>query len=332
MSGRWDSHASSGEASYNDLAAAGPLVLVLALAAQFGFDFASSIMHELLVFGVRPQVQLRVLLYVWGLDAALASFGFLAAQAAQTFAWAALAPCRSSACCGRWRPTARGASTRRTNACAPCSTSAVACRPRGSALATRSPPTWTSVRCWRSSPAPRPRRSTARPGRRAPCATGARQPRCCPRCPALPRPWGWLRRRRSSGATPSPPCRRAPSTPSPGLSAARPSPEGWSRSLAAARSRPTSTRCSPTCASRPACRRPTPCATSGCRRQRRACATRCSTTRSPAWPTGRCSATASTTPCAVTPAGRSARSCSSWTSTASSSSTTRWATTPATSC
>ena len=64
---------------------------------------------------------------------------------------------------------------------------------------------------------------------------------------------------------------------------------------------------------------------------RRACATRCSTTRSPAWPTGRCSATASTTPCAAA-RRRSARWCSSWTSTASSSSTTRWATTPATSC
>ncbi len=74
------------------LASAGVAVLVLALAAQFACDLASSSIHLVLVAGVRARVQLRVLLPVWSADGALAALGLLAAAAAQDRAWAVLAP------------------------------------------------------------------------------------------------------------------------------------------------------------------------------------------------------------------------------------------------
>ena len=70
---------------------AAPLVLVLAFAAQLAFDFASSALHDRLVFGTRPEVHIRVLLQVWGVDAALAPIGLLAAEVTAATPWAALA-------------------------------------------------------------------------------------------------------------------------------------------------------------------------------------------------------------------------------------------------
>jgi diguanylate cyclase (GGDEF)-like protein len=61
--------------------AAGPEVLLLAFAAQLAFDFASSSLHDLLVFGTRPKLHARVLVWVWGVDAALAPLGLMAAEA-----------------------------------------------------------------------------------------------------------------------------------------------------------------------------------------------------------------------------------------------------------
>jgi hypothetical protein len=69
-----------------------PAVIALAFAAQLGFDFGSSSLHDLVVFGVRPRLHLRVLLQVWGVDVALAPLGLLAAAAAQVAPAAALAP------------------------------------------------------------------------------------------------------------------------------------------------------------------------------------------------------------------------------------------------
>ena len=74
-----------------DALQAGPLVLVLAFVAQLGFDFASSALHDRLVFGTRPEVHIRVLLQVWGVDAALAPIGLLAAEVTAATPWAALA-------------------------------------------------------------------------------------------------------------------------------------------------------------------------------------------------------------------------------------------------
>ena len=68
---------------------AAPLVLVLAFAAQLAFDFASSALHDRLVFGTRPEVHIRVLLQVWGVDAALAPIGLLAAEVTAATPWAA---------------------------------------------------------------------------------------------------------------------------------------------------------------------------------------------------------------------------------------------------
>ncbi len=75
-----------------DALTAAPLVLVLAFVAQLGFDFASSALHDRLVFGTRPHVHLRVLAQVWGVDAALAPIGWLAALVTTARSpWAALA-------------------------------------------------------------------------------------------------------------------------------------------------------------------------------------------------------------------------------------------------
>lgn len=78
--------------SAGDATEAGPWVIGLAFAAQLGFDFVSSLLHDLVVFRVRPALHARVLAQVWGVDAALLPFGLLAGVAAQDSAWAALAP------------------------------------------------------------------------------------------------------------------------------------------------------------------------------------------------------------------------------------------------
>jgi diguanylate cyclase (GGDEF)-like protein len=71
---------------------AAPFVLLLAFAAQLAFDCASSSLHDLLVFGTRPRLHARVLLQVWGVDAALAPIGLLVAETSQSLGWAVLAP------------------------------------------------------------------------------------------------------------------------------------------------------------------------------------------------------------------------------------------------
>jgi diguanylate cyclase (GGDEF)-like protein len=75
-----------------DAVSAAPEVLLLAFVAQLAFDFASSSLHDRLVFGTRPELHARVLLQVWGVDAALAPVGLLAAELTTRTPWAALAP------------------------------------------------------------------------------------------------------------------------------------------------------------------------------------------------------------------------------------------------
>ncbi len=71
----------------------GPWYLV-ALAALLLLDTASGLARETLGRGVRPDLQLRLLLRVWGLDAALAPVGLLAAFASTrgTYGFLLLAP------------------------------------------------------------------------------------------------------------------------------------------------------------------------------------------------------------------------------------------------
>lgn len=67
---------------------------VVALAALLLLDTASGLARETLGRGVRPELQLRLLLRVWGLDAALAPVGLLAAFACTrgTYGFLLLAP------------------------------------------------------------------------------------------------------------------------------------------------------------------------------------------------------------------------------------------------
>ena len=84
-----------GEASYSlgpvlVLAAAGvsapseaaPWILLLALAAQFLFDFVHAATHARIALGISPRVFVRDLSIAWAVDAALAPIGYLAALAA----------------------------------------------------------------------------------------------------------------------------------------------------------------------------------------------------------------------------------------------------------
>jgi diguanylate cyclase (GGDEF)-like protein len=75
-----------------DVVMAAPAVLLLAFVAQLAFDFVSSSVHDRLVFGTRPEIHVRVLLHVWGVDAALAPLGLVAAELTSHTPWAALAP------------------------------------------------------------------------------------------------------------------------------------------------------------------------------------------------------------------------------------------------
>ena len=84
-----------GEASYSlgpvlVLAAAGtaapgdaaPWVLLLALVAQFAFDFWHAAVHARIALGISPRTFVRDLSVAWSVDAALAPVGYLAALAA----------------------------------------------------------------------------------------------------------------------------------------------------------------------------------------------------------------------------------------------------------
>jgi diguanylate cyclase (GGDEF)-like protein len=75
-----------------DLGQAAAWVVVLAFAAQLAGDFASSALHDLVVFGVRPEVHTKVLAQVWGVDAALTPVALLTGAAASAHPWVALAP------------------------------------------------------------------------------------------------------------------------------------------------------------------------------------------------------------------------------------------------
>ena len=75
-----------------DATQAGVTVLVLAFASQLLFDFASSSLHDLLVFGIRPGIQMRVQALAWAVDAALLPVGIVAAAVATEFGPAVLAP------------------------------------------------------------------------------------------------------------------------------------------------------------------------------------------------------------------------------------------------
>ena len=57
-------------------------VLLLALAAQLSFDFAGSAVRAGLVLGLRPNSQVRMMAWVWGVDAALTPIAFLIAMVA----------------------------------------------------------------------------------------------------------------------------------------------------------------------------------------------------------------------------------------------------------
>jgi HD-GYP domain-containing protein (c-di-GMP phosphodiesterase class II) len=57
-------------------------VLVLALVAQLSFDFAGSAVRAGLVLGLRPNSQIRMMAWVWGVDAALTPIAFLIAMVA----------------------------------------------------------------------------------------------------------------------------------------------------------------------------------------------------------------------------------------------------------
>jgi len=92
-----------GEATYSlgpvlVLAAAGvsapadaaPWVLLVALAAQFAFDFVHAATHARIALGISPRVFVRDLSVAWAVDAALAPVGYLAALAAADHAAAFL--------------------------------------------------------------------------------------------------------------------------------------------------------------------------------------------------------------------------------------------------
>ena len=57
-------------------------VLLFAVAAQLGLDFAGSALRAGLVLGLRPGPQVRMMAWVWGVDAALTPIAFLIAMVA----------------------------------------------------------------------------------------------------------------------------------------------------------------------------------------------------------------------------------------------------------
>ena len=57
-------------------------VVLLALVAQLSFDFAGSAVRAGLVLGLRPNSQIRMMAWVWGVDAALTPIAFLIAMVA----------------------------------------------------------------------------------------------------------------------------------------------------------------------------------------------------------------------------------------------------------
>jgi diguanylate cyclase (GGDEF)-like protein len=75
-----------------DARAAGAETIALAFAAQLAFDAAGSLLHELVVFGVRPRLHARVLAQVWSVDAALLPLGLLLAAEAPARPWVVLVP------------------------------------------------------------------------------------------------------------------------------------------------------------------------------------------------------------------------------------------------
>ena len=147
-----------------DAATAGPAVIALAFGAQLIFDFASSSLHDLVVFGVRPKLHVRVLVQVWAVDAALTPVGLLAALGSVTVTpWAALLPLPlvgllAAMSAERSRRIATATTTRALRRERQRLNDAV--QRIGDAVASSS----ISRRCWRWSSEPRGRRSRPRPG------------------------------------------------------------------------------------------------------------------------------------------------------------------------
>jgi HD-GYP domain-containing protein (c-di-GMP phosphodiesterase class II) len=65
-----------------DAAEAAPWILLVALGAQFAFDFVHASSHAKIALGLSPRMFVRDLSAAWAVDCALASVGFLAALAA----------------------------------------------------------------------------------------------------------------------------------------------------------------------------------------------------------------------------------------------------------
>jgi HD-GYP domain-containing protein (c-di-GMP phosphodiesterase class II) len=72
------------------LAAGAAPVLVVALAAQFAFDFANAATHTRIALGLPPRAFIRDLAAAWGVDALLAPVGLVAALAALEHSGASL--------------------------------------------------------------------------------------------------------------------------------------------------------------------------------------------------------------------------------------------------
>ena len=190
-------------------AEAAPEVLVLAFVAQLAFDFASSSLHDRLVFGTRPEIHVRVLLQVWGVDAALAPIGVAAADLALRNPWFALA---ALPLVGLLAAMAADRSRRISSAHGRLEALRHERRRREAAVlrvGERSPPTSTSTRCSSWSGVPPRRRSTPTTAAPAPPARPARPPG-----PARQR-WAWPSRSRSRRPAASRTCRRAATTRSP---------------------------------------------------------------------------------------------------------------------
>lgn len=70
-------------------------VYVLALVAQFAGDLISNVARDRVIYGTRPEIEAKVLAYVWSIDVALSPIGLLAALASTghaRFAFLAVLP------------------------------------------------------------------------------------------------------------------------------------------------------------------------------------------------------------------------------------------------
>ena len=90
-------------------------IYALALAAQFGFEFASAATHERIALGVPARLLIGYMSLTWAVDAALAPIGLLAALAAVEQPAALLLVSRSPVCCARSLASGAPGSTTRSS-------------------------------------------------------------------------------------------------------------------------------------------------------------------------------------------------------------------------